>query len=108
MDPEGWTSVLEEQLAVLRQRPEVVGDDRLEFVDDHAERRLGWDDLGRERRSLGLDRAGLMSLVLGMLQLGLAINFAVRRTDRSARSLFFGSITYLPLLWLLMVIGKRN
>ena len=27
-------SVLEEQLAVLRQRPEVVGDERLELVDD--------------------------------------------------------------------------
>jgi protoheme IX farnesyltransferase len=51
---------------------------------------------------------GAGAILLGMLQLGLAINFALRRTDRSARSLFFGSITYLPLLWLLMVIGKKN
>ena len=32
-------SVLEEQLAVLRQRPEVVGDERLELVDDLAQAR---------------------------------------------------------------------
>jgi protoheme IX farnesyltransferase len=51
---------------------------------------------------------GAGALVLGVLQLGLAANFAVRRTDASARTLFYGSITYLPLLWLLMAIGKRT
>ncbi len=50
---------------------------------------------------------GVGAIVLGMLQLALTINFAVRRTDASARSLFYGSITYLPLLWLLMVVGKN-
>ena len=50
---------------------------------------------------------GAGAIVLGMVQLGLAINFAVRRTNASARTLFYGSITYLPLLWLLMVIDKN-
>ena len=51
---------------------------------------------------------GAGALVLGALQLCLAANFAIRRTDASARSLFYGSITYLPLLWLLMVMGKKT
>ena len=51
---------------------------------------------------------GAGAIVLGMVQLGLAINFAVRRNDASARALFYGSITYLPLLWLLMVIDKNH
>jgi protoheme IX farnesyltransferase len=51
---------------------------------------------------------GAGAIVLGAFQLGLAVNFAIRRTNGSARSLFYGSITYLPLLWLLMVIGKKN
>ena len=51
---------------------------------------------------------GAGAILLGMVQLGLAINFAVRRTNASARALFYGSITYLPLLWLLMVIDKKS
>ena len=51
---------------------------------------------------------GAGAIVLGMVQLGLAINFAVRRSDASARTLFYGSITYLPLLWLLMVMDKNH
>jgi protoheme IX farnesyltransferase len=51
---------------------------------------------------------GAGAIVLGMVQLGLAINFAVRRTNASARTLFYGSITYLPLLWLLMVMDKNH
>jgi len=47
------------------------------------------------------------ALVLGMMQLGLAVNFALRRTNANARLLFYGSITYLPLLWALMAVGKR-
>lgn len=46
-------------------------------------------------------------LVLGMLQLALAVSFAMRRTRANARILFYGSITYLPLLWALMAFGKR-
>ena len=33
----------------------------------------------------------------------LAVRFARSRTDASARALFFGSITYLPLLWIAMI-----
>jgi protoheme IX farnesyltransferase len=45
--------------------------------------------------------------VLGLLQLVLAIRFAARRTDANARALFVGSITYLPLLWLLMALSRN-
>ena len=38
------------------------------------------------------------ALALGIVLLWLAIRFAATRTDRSARRLFFGSITYLPVL----------
>lgn len=50
---------------------------------------------------------GVGALVLGIAQLALAARFAFRRTDATARSLFYGSITYLPLLWLLMGLAKR-
>jgi len=46
------------------------------------------------------------AVVLGVLQLALALRFAAHRTDANARALFFGSITYLPLLWLLMALSK--
>ena len=48
------------------------------------------------------------AVVLGALQLMLAIRFATRRTDVNARALFYGSITYLPLLWLLMAISRNG
>ena len=32
--------------------------------------------------------------------------FAATRTDRSARRLFFGSITYLPILWIAMIANR--
>ena len=38
----------------------------------------------------------------------LAVRFATARSDASARALFFGSITYLPLLWIVMISGNRN
>jgi protoheme IX farnesyltransferase len=50
---------------------------------------------------------GAGAIVLGIVQLALAINFAIRRDDPGARTLFYGSITYLPLLWLMMTIDKR-
>jgi protoheme IX farnesyltransferase len=37
--------------------------------------------------------------LLGAALLLLSVRFALRRSDASARALFFGSITYLPLLW---------
>ena len=38
----------------------------------------------------------------------LAARFAAHRTEVTARQLFYGSITYLPLLWIAMVLDKAN
>ena len=38
--------------------------------------------------------------------LALAARFAWLRTTPAARRLFFGSIIYLPLLWILMVFNR--
>jgi protoheme IX farnesyltransferase len=46
------------------------------------------------------------ALVLGVAFLVAAIKFAVDRTDANARWLFFGSITYLPLLWALLCFAR--
>ncbi len=47
------------------------------------------------------------ALVLGVALLWLAARFARSRTDASARSLFFGSITYLPLIWMAMILDHH-
>jgi protoheme IX farnesyltransferase len=47
------------------------------------------------------------ALVLGVAFLALGIQFARQRTDARARRLFLGSITYLPLLWGLMLGNHR-
>jgi len=41
---------------------------------------------------------------LGVMLLVLSAQFARSRSDRSARTLFFGSIIYLPLIWAIMVL----
>jgi protoheme IX farnesyltransferase len=41
----------------------------------------------------------------GLCMVALSVLFAMDRTDERARRLFFASITYLPLLWLLLVVG---
>jgi protoheme IX farnesyltransferase len=46
------------------------------------------------------------ALVLGLAFLGLTLQFARTRAVRDARRVFFGSITYLPLLWILMIANK--
>jgi protoheme IX farnesyltransferase len=46
------------------------------------------------------------ALVLSLLFLGLALRFGVTRSIPDARRLFFGSITYLPLLWMLMIADR--
>jgi protoheme IX farnesyltransferase len=58
---------------------------------------------------MGLTNAGYAvgALVLGLAQLGTAIRFLGHRSEINARVLFYASITYLPLLWVLMVLGKR-
>jgi protoheme IX farnesyltransferase len=45
-----------------------------------------------------------IALGLGLALLGLAIAFARLRSDSSARLLFYGTITYLPLLWAAMIL----
>jgi protoheme IX farnesyltransferase len=47
-----------------------------------------------------------VAMVLGIGLLGLAISFAAARTDQTARRLFFGSITYLPILWIAMIANR--
>lgn len=46
------------------------------------------------------------ALVLSIAQLVLAIGFARHRSTANARTLFFASIIYLPLLWVLMVVAR--
>ena len=46
------------------------------------------------------------ALVLGLAFLALALQFAGHRNQLSARRLFLGSITYLPLLWGLLLTGR--
>jgi len=38
--------------------------------------------------------------------LGLAVSFASKRTDDRARALFLGSITYLPLLSVMLILDR--
>jgi protoheme IX farnesyltransferase len=45
-----------------------------------------------------------IALVLGGALLALSVQFSQQRTERAARRLFFGSITYLPLIWAAMVL----
>jgi heme O synthase-like polyprenyltransferase len=47
-----------------------------------------------------------VAVVLGLGLLVLAARFAATRSDQSARALFFGSITYLPLLWIAMIANS--
>jgi len=48
----------------------------------------------------------IAALVLGIGQLALAMRFLASRTDQNARSLFYASITYLPLLWIVMAAAR--
>jgi protoheme IX farnesyltransferase len=46
-----------------------------------------------------------LASVLGVALIVLSVRFAARRSERSARELFFGSITYLPLIWAAMILN---
>jgi protoheme IX farnesyltransferase len=46
------------------------------------------------------------ALVLTLLFLGMSIRFAWTRSVHDARRLFFSSIVYLPILWLLMIANR--
>jgi heme o synthase len=47
-----------------------------------------------------------VAAVLGIGLFALAWQFAAKRDDGSARRLFFGSITYLPILWIVMILNS--
>jgi len=47
-----------------------------------------------------------VALVLGAALLALSVRFASTRSENAARALFFGSITYLPLIWLAMIANR--
>jgi len=46
------------------------------------------------------------ALVLGVALLVLAGRFAAMRSESAARALFFGSIIYLPLIWIVMIADR--
>lgn len=48
-----------------------------------------------------------IAAALGIGLLWLAVQFARTRTDQTTRRLFFGSIAYLPLLWMAMIANHR-
>jgi protoheme IX farnesyltransferase len=47
------------------------------------------------------------AVVLGAALFWLAVRFAASRNEATARALFYGSITYLPLLWIAMIANKQ-
>jgi protoheme IX farnesyltransferase len=49
---------------------------------------------------------GIGVLILGFVQFALTIRFAWSRTKTNARIVFYASIIYLPLLWMLMAFAK--
>jgi protoheme IX farnesyltransferase len=46
------------------------------------------------------------AILLGLFGLALAIRFARQRTQQRARHLFYGSLVYLPVLWMLMLANR--
>lgn len=46
-----------------------------------------------------------IALMLGIGMIALATRFAAARSDQAARALFYGSITYLPLIWAAMILS---
>jgi protoheme IX farnesyltransferase len=53
----------------------------------------------------GLSYAAVAAAV-GLGLLWLAIRFAIMRSNTAARSLFLGSIIYLPVLWIVMIADR--
>jgi len=49
---------------------------------------------------------GIGVLILGFIQFALTIRFAWSRSITNARIVFYASIIYLPLLWVLMAFAK--
>jgi protoheme IX farnesyltransferase len=51
---------------------------------------------------------GVGVLVLGLAQFALTVRFAFNRSKENARAVFYASIIYLPLLWMLMSFAKMS
>jgi len=49
----------------------------------------------------------VVAAVLGIAMLVLSVRFAGARTNATARHLFFASLVYLPLIWIVMIADKR-
>ena len=49
---------------------------------------------------------GMGALVLGLAQLAITVMFAIQRTNDRARLVFYASIIYLPLLWIVMTVTR--
>jgi heme o synthase len=49
---------------------------------------------------------GGIALALGAALVWLTLRFAASRTESAARALFFATITYLPLMWIAMILDK--
>jgi len=47
------------------------------------------------------------ALVLGLVQFVMAVGFARGHSRADAKRLFYTTLIYLPLLWMLMVLGHR-
>ena len=50
---------------------------------------------------------GGVAAILSVALLVLAMRFGAARADASARRLFYGSLIYLPLIWIVMIADKR-
>jgi heme o synthase len=48
-----------------------------------------------------------IALVLAVALLCCTVLFAIKRTEHTAWTLFFGSIVYLPLLWMAVIVGRN-
>jgi protoheme IX farnesyltransferase len=46
------------------------------------------------------------AMALGLAFIWLTVRFARTRSTQDARALFFGSITYLPLIWMMMIVDR--
>jgi protoheme IX farnesyltransferase len=46
------------------------------------------------------------AFALAAIFMWLAVRFALSRSRTDAKRLFFGSIIYLPLLWILMIVNR--
>ena len=46
------------------------------------------------------------AIILGVIQFGFAVQFARDRSIANARRLFYATLIYLPLLWILLAVGR--